>query len=108
MPFQLCRITRRGKPAIPQLCGALKYLAFDTTHNHRERILNGQWITLKAFPGDKITLVLYYLARPNFAHTGNVIIEPCASVLERTLKEEYAADKTLNGLAEGGVNRRAA
>lgn len=32
----------------------------------------------------------------------------CASLLERTLKEEYAADKKLNGLAEGGINRKAA
>ena len=32
----------------------------------------------------------------------------CASVLEQTLKEEYAADKKLNSLAEGGVNRKAA
>jgi ferritin-like metal-binding protein YciE len=32
----------------------------------------------------------------------------CASVLERTLKEEHAADTKLSGLAEGGVNRKAA
>lgn len=32
----------------------------------------------------------------------------CAAVLEKTLKEEKAADAKLNGLAEGGVNRKAA
>jgi ferritin-like metal-binding protein YciE len=32
----------------------------------------------------------------------------CAAVLEKTLKEEHAADKKLSGLAEGGVNRKAA
>ncbi|MFC3692856.1 ferritin-like domain-containing protein [Chenggangzhangella methanolivorans] len=32
----------------------------------------------------------------------------CAAVLEKTLKEEKAADSKLNGLAEGGVNRKAA
>lgn len=32
----------------------------------------------------------------------------CASVLEKTLKEEHAADTKLNGIAEGGVNRKAA
>ena len=32
----------------------------------------------------------------------------CASVLERTLKEERTADSKLNALAEGGVNRKAA
>lgn len=32
----------------------------------------------------------------------------CATVLEKTLKEEYAADKKLTSLAEGGVNRKAA
>jgi len=32
----------------------------------------------------------------------------CASVLEQTLKEEYAADKKLSSLAEGGLNRKAA
>lgn len=32
----------------------------------------------------------------------------CATVLEKTLKEEKAADAKLNGLAEGGVNRKAA
>lgn len=32
----------------------------------------------------------------------------CAAVLEKTLREEHAADKKLNGLAEGGVNRAAA
>ncbi|PZQ15751.1 MAG: hypothetical protein DI565_07820 [Ancylobacter novellus] len=32
----------------------------------------------------------------------------CATVLEKTLKEEKAADAKLSGLAEGGVNRRAA
>lgn len=32
----------------------------------------------------------------------------CASVLEKTLKEEKTADGKLNSLAEGGVNRKAA
>jgi len=32
----------------------------------------------------------------------------CAAVLETTLKEEHAADTKLSGLAEGGVNRKAA
>jgi len=32
----------------------------------------------------------------------------CASILERTLKEEKAADEKLNALAESYVNRRAA
>lgn len=32
----------------------------------------------------------------------------CASVLEKTLGEEHAADEKLNTLAEDGINRRAA
>ncbi len=34
--------------------------------------------------------------------------DDCASVLDKTLKEEHAADAKLNKLAEGGINRKAA
>jgi ferritin-like metal-binding protein YciE len=101
--FALCELKPTAKTC-PAIKGILEEGEEDMKEAKDPEVLDAAMIA------DAQAVEHYEIARYGtmIAWAKQIGLTEAAKLLEQTLEQEYAADKTLSGLAEGGLNRQAA